>query len=129
FVILIGLLAVAALVLAAAAFSAWRIVRSSRASTETVRPSRPRAGATRPGAGPTVATGVELAFDHRRPSIPSRAAIGGVTVAVDAAIALLTFSASLDRLLASPARWGYPWQLALDFTSSEVNAAATELAD
>jgi len=127
-VVLVGFVLVAVLVWAAAAFAAWRIVRSTRASHEYERPSRSRAAVTRSGAGPTVATGVELAFDNRRPAIPSRSAVFGVTVAVMSVIAAVTFAASLDRMLASPARWGYSWQLELDFTSRDVEAAADKLA-
>jgi ABC-type antimicrobial peptide transport system permease subunit len=128
-VVVIGFAAVALIVTASAAFSAWRIVRSSLVPALTTAPSRPRAAAVHAGAGPTVATGVELAFDRHRPSIPSRSAIAGVTVAVAAVIAILTFSSSLDRLLGASARWGYPWQLTLNFTSDDVDAAAAELAD
>ena len=126
-VVTAGFLGVVALVVASAALAAWRIVRSHRGSNASV-PSFPRVAASRSGAGPTLATGVELAFDRRPPTIPSRSAISGVTVAVTAVTAIFTFSASLDRLLTTPARWGYPWQLMLNFTSSEVDEAATELA-
>ncbi|HZI46076.1 MAG TPA: FtsX-like permease family protein, partial [Ilumatobacter sp.] len=127
-VVTAGFLGVVALVVASAALAAWRIVRSQRGSNASVPPSFPRVAASRSGAGPTLATGVELAFDRRPPTIPSRSAIAGVTVAVTAVTAIFTFSASLDRLLTTPARWGYPWQLMLNFTSSEVDDAATELA-
>jgi hypothetical protein len=124
-----GFVGVVALVGASAALAAWRVVRSGRASHAFVPLSFSRGAASRSGAGPTVATGVELAFDRRQPAIPSRSAIAGVTVAVTAVTAILTFSASLDRLLTSPERWGYPWQLMLNFTSSDVDEAATVLAD
>ena len=127
-VVTIGFLGVVALVVASAAFAAWRIVRLRRGSEAFVPPSLPRVAASRSGAGPTLATGVELAFDRRPPMIPSRSAIAGVTVAVMAVTAIFTFAASLDRLLSAPARWGYSWQLKFDFTSSEVDDAATELA-
>ena len=127
-VVLLGFAAVILLVIASAALSAWRIVRTSRGLVELTAQSRPRAAAIHGGAGPTIATGVELAFDRRHPTIPSRSAIVGVTVAVAVVIAIVTFSSSLDRLLGTSARWGYTWQLTLNFTSDQVDAAATELA-
>ena len=88
-VVVAGSLGVLALVCAAAALGAWRIVRSGRRTVELVPPSLPRVAASRSGAGPTLATGVALAFDRRPPAIPSRSAIAGVTVAVTAVIATL----------------------------------------
>jgi hypothetical protein len=70
---------------------------------------------------------VQFAFDRRPPAIPSRSAIVGVTIAMTAVVAIFTFSASLDRLLTSPERWGYPWQVELNFTSAEVDGAAADL--
>jgi hypothetical protein len=126
-VVIAGLLGVVALVGAAATLGAWRIIRSGRHTVELVPPSLPRVAASRSGAGPTLATGVELAFDRRPPAIPSRSAIVGVTVAMTALVAIFTFSASLDRLLTSPERWGYPWQVELNFTSGEVDGATADL--
>jgi hypothetical protein len=128
-VVAAGCSAVAATVLAVAGLAAWRIVRSHEfAPATSTAPSQPRILANRIGAGPSAATGVELAFDRRPPAIPSKSALCGITVAVLAVTAIVTFSASLDRLLSSPERWGYPWQLKLDFTSGTVDDAATELA-
>ena len=45
-------------------------------------------------------------------------------MAIVGTVAVLTFSASLDRVLATPERWGYGWDLLLDFTSDDVDAAA-----
>ena len=78
-------------------------------------------------AGPVSATGVRLAFDRRPPALSVRSALGGATVAVLGMTAVLTFSASLDRLGSSPGRWGYPWDLTPNFTSAEVDRAADKL--
>jgi ABC-type lipoprotein release transport system permease subunit len=125
-----GFAAVAATVLGSAALIGWRIVRTQTFSAPPVTaPSMPRVIASRFGAGPTAATGVQLAFDRRPPSIASKSALGAVTVAVLVVTGILTFSASLDRLLTSPARWGYPWQLMLNFTSETIDDATSDVAD
>jgi predicted lysophospholipase L1 biosynthesis ABC-type transport system permease subunit len=72
--------------------------------------------------------GVSLALDRRAPVLPVRSAIAGVAVATVGVVAVLTFSASLDRLLTTPARWGYGWDLLLNFTSDNVDAAAADVA-
>jgi putative ABC transport system permease protein len=129
-VAVVGFAAVTATVLGSAALTGWRIVRTQTFSAPPVTaPSMPRLVASRFGAGPTAATGVQLAFDRRPPSIASKSAFGAVTVAVLVVTGILTFSASLDRLLTSPARWGYPWQLMLNFTSETIDPATSEVAD
>ena len=79
--------------------------------------------------GPVPTNGVRLALDRRAPALPVRSAIGGVAVAIVGAVAVVTFSASLDRLLATPDRWGFGWDLMLNFTADEVDAAAERLVD
>ena len=127
-VVVAGLLGVLALVCAAAALGrlANRPQRASHRRTRSTVASSSRGESV--GCRSNARHGRGLAFDRRPPAIPSRSAIAGVTVAVTAVIAILTFSASLDRLLTTPDRWGYPWQLMLNFSSSEVEGAATELA-
>ena len=48
-------------------------------------------------------------------------------MAIVGTVAVLTFSASLDRVLATPDRWGYGWDLLLDFNSGEIDAAAERI--
>jgi hypothetical protein len=127
-VVTAGFAAVAAVVLGSAALSGWSMVRGRRSSVQATAPSVATAAALRLGAGPVAATGVRLAFDRRPPALPVRSALGGVTVAVLGVAAVLTFSASLDRLVGSPDRWGYPWDLMLNFTSADVDRAADEVA-
>ena len=127
-VIALGAVAVAALVLIAAAVAA-RLV--SRVTPPRPSPSTSTATATalRSGAGPVVAVGVSLALDRRPPALPVRSAIAGVTLAILGTVGVLTFASSLDRLVATPGRWGYPWDLSLDFTSGEVEQAAEQVVD
>ena len=87
------------------------------------------AAVVRADGGPVPTNGVRLALDRRTPALPVRSAIGGVTVAILGAVAVVTFSASLDRLVATPDRWGFGWDLMLNFTADEVDAAAERLVD
>jgi hypothetical protein len=128
-VLTVGFVAVAAAIIGSAALTGWRIVHTQRSSLpRPTAPSLPRVVAHRLGAGPSLATGVQLAFDRRPPVMPVWSALAGTTVTVLAVTAGLTFSSSLDRLIDSPVRWGHPWQLMLNFTSAEVDRAANEIA-
>ena len=125
-VVTVGFVAVAAVVVGSAA---ERIGDGPRPAVLAGPPGQSVAttAALRLGAGPVSATGVRLAFDRRPPALSVRSALGGATVAVLGMTAVLTFSASLDRLGSSPGRWGYPWDLMLNFTSAEVDRAADKL--
>jgi hypothetical protein len=126
-VVLVGAVAVAAIVLVSATIAAWSLTRAAvpRGSS---RPSAAAAAALRSGAGPVVASGVRLALDRRPPALPVRSAIGGVTVAVLGTVAVLTFAGSLDRLVSTPNRWGYSWDVSAEFTSDDVQSAADNMA-
>jgi putative ABC transport system permease protein len=127
-VVTVGFAAVAAVVVGSAALSGWAVARGRRSSAGPPGQSVATTAALRLGAGPVSATGVRLAFDRRPPALPVRSALGGATVAVLGMTAVLVFSASLDRLESSPGRWGYPWDLMLNFTSVEVDRAADAIA-
>jgi putative ABC transport system permease protein len=127
-VVTVGFATVAAVVVGSAALSGWAIAGGRRSSPKPSGQSVAATAALRLGAGPVSATGVRLAFDRRPPALPVRSALGGVTVAVIGMTAVLTFSTSLDRLESSPSRWGYPWNLMLNFTSAEVDRATDEIA-
>ena len=127
-VVSLGFVAVAAVVVGSAALSGWPLAHGRRSPRGPMAPSAATAAALRLGAGPVAATGVRLAFDRRPPSLPVRSALGGVTVAVVGMTAVLIFSASLDELVSSSDRWGYPWDLMLNFTSSDIDGAADEAA-
>jgi hypothetical protein len=130
-VIGLGALCVATLVVAVAAGTAWTTTRSTAAarSRPAARTSTLAAATWQAGAGPVVANGVRLALDRRPPSLPVRTTIGGVSVGILGVVAVLTFTASLDRLTATPARWGFDWDMELGFASDEVGDAARQLAD
>jgi putative ABC transport system permease protein len=127
-VVSFGFAAVAGVVVGSAALGGWRLVRGRRPVRGPIAPPAATVAALRLGAGPVAATGVGLAFDRRPPSLPVRSALGGVTVALVGLTAVLIMSASLDQLVGSPERWGYPWDLMLNFTSADIDRAADEVA-
>ena len=122
-----GLAMVVVVLLAAALAAAW-LTRPRTATQTHRRPSVLAATIGRAGGGQVSTNGVRLALDRRAPALPVRSAIGGVAVAIVGAVAVTTFSASLDRLLATPDRWGFGWDLMLNFTADEVDAAEERLA-
>jgi hypothetical protein len=73
--------------------------------------------------------GVRLALDRRPPALPVRSTIAGATLGVVGVVAALIFTASLDRLTATPSRWGFDWDLELGFPSEDVGVAAAQLGD
>jgi ABC-type lipoprotein release transport system permease subunit len=122
-----GVIAVAVVVVLAATLAAIWQTRPRVAARARPEPSAVSAALARAGAGPVAANGARLALDRRAPALPVRSAIAGVAVAILGCVAVLTFSASLDRLLATPDRWGYDWDLLLNFRSAEVDAAAERI--
>lgn len=126
-VLLLGSLAVGLLVLGAAAVASRWLTRTGP------HPQRARAASTKLGAtlrsqaGPSAAVGMSLALDRRPPALPVRTALAGVTTAILGVVGVLTFAASLDHLLVTPDRWGYPWDVSMDFTSDNVEAGTKAL--
>ena len=94
-----GAVLAAALVGVATVVAAVSRRRSGR-GTPTPMPLGPLASL------PTAATGIRLATGGSRPTI-----VVGLAMAVAAAIAAMTFTGSLDRLVADPARSGFTWDL------------------
>ena len=118
-----------ATMLLTATIAAMSATRRQRVSEQTSKqPSRIAVALSALGLGPVSATGIRLAFDRRSPALPVRSTMIAVAAALAVLAGSLTFSASLDRLEASPERWGYGWDLMLDSTESEVEAFMTTLA-
>jgi hypothetical protein len=123
----VGAISVAVVVVVSAMVTAAWMTRPRRVARSQPGPSAIAEAMSRAGAGPVAANGVRLALDRRAPALPVRSAIAGVAVATLGTVAVLTFSASLDRLIATPARWGYGWDLLLNFNSSNVDDAAERI--
>jgi putative ABC transport system permease protein len=96
---------------------AWRAATlATRAGGNTALPSErstSRAGQAIAATGlpPTTVLGVRMAIEpgRGRTSVPIRTTILGTTFGLVALIAALTFSASLDRLVATPYLYGWNW--------------------
>src|SRR5262249_13594195 len=107
-VTLVGALAVAvgvAVVALAAAIVVTRPAHARRAAWNGLRPWRG------PRVTPVVDVGARLGFDRRSPALPVRSSLLGVAAALLGLVGALTFSASLDRFVATPSRWGFAWDV------------------
>jgi hypothetical protein len=117
-VLFLGAFGVFLAVLARAGLTTWWLSRSAAAGTggrepAPRRPSQVAERLARAGASPSVVTGVRLALEPGRTAgaVPARTAMVGAVVAVAAVAASLTFAASLDRLVRTPALQGWNWNV------------------
>lgn len=108
------------MLVAVAAIPAWRAVRVSadpynRADAGFGRPSAAADRLARAGFPLTAVSGVRMALEQGRgrTAVPVRTTIAGVTVAIAAIAAALSFSASLDRLVDTPRLYGQNWDVQL----------------
>ena len=112
----LGAVAMAALVLAVAAIAAWRFARRAVSSDQgdvRVRPSAIARKLANARAGPAAVIGVRMALEkgRDRTAVPVRSALIGTVVGVVGVIATLVFATSLDRLVATPRRYGWGWDV------------------
>jgi hypothetical protein len=129
-----GGLAVAVLVATCAGVAAWRASRSPLGSLGAVepvsagRPSRVAGALAAAGLPPAAVTGARLALERGRgrTAVPVRAAIAGAAAAVCVLAAAGVFGASLARLVAAPAAYGWTWDVSVGNFGSrqEVRRAA-----
>ena len=112
FVLVVGAVAAALLVIARTAVSA------AFATAHTVETPRPLPAVTRLlgrlarlNAKPPVLTGVRMALDpgRGRTAVPVRPAIAGAVAGVTGIVAALTFGAGLHWLVHEPAAYGWTW--------------------
>lgn len=110
----LGLVALAAFVLGVAALAAVRRTRR-REDPAPERPSRVTALAAAAGAGASAVTGLRLAFEsgRGRTRLPVRSTLAGIALGAGGIVAVLTFGASLDKVLTEPALHGAPWSASL----------------
>jgi hypothetical protein len=119
-----GLVAIIAVLAIPTIVSGWRATRQ-RASDDAANLDRPVPVAERLsalGAPPSLVTGVRFAFrdgSGRRVSILTT--LFGLVVAVATVIAALTFGTTLDRMIETPARYGWTWNADVD--TSDAGAA------
>jgi hypothetical protein len=120
----IGVVAVLLVVSALQIFPAWRAARVS-----TMEPCTDAASGrhglsvanllARSGVPPTMSAGVRLALERGRgrTAVPVRTTILGITVAIAAFTAALTFGNNLNRLIDTPRLYGVNWDLQVGTTS------------
>lgn len=115
-VLILGAIGVLVAVLARAGLTTWGLSRSVAGGGGEPAPRRPSQVAewlARAGAPPSAVTGVRLALEPGRIAggVPARTATVGAVVAVAAVAASLTFGASLDRMVRTPALQGWNWDV------------------
>lgn len=116
----VGFLLIVAVLGASVAIGAWRLARSSHvrggAGERPWRPSRVAEWLARVGAPASAMNGVRFAVqrDRRTNGGSLATTLVGLVVAVATIGAALTFGANLDRLVTTPARYGWTWDALID---------------
>jgi FtsX-like permease family len=129
-VLALGGLGVLLVVPARAAVAAWWVTRATGGPNgggeAPGRSSQVVDRLARAGATPSAVTGIRMALEASRgdTAAPARAAVVGAATAVVAVIASLTFAASLNHLVASPALQGWNWDVAVGNPNDNVDITA-----
>ncbi|MFI5047803.1 MAG: FtsX-like permease family protein, partial [Acidimicrobiia bacterium] len=116
FVLGVGLPLIVAVLVAPSVLAAWRIARRGREAAEPWRPSRVAERVARAGGPVSAVSGVRFAVQRDRSSGATSlvTTLFGVVAAVAMIGAALVFSTNLDRLVTTPARYGWNWDALLD---------------
>jgi ABC-type lipoprotein release transport system permease subunit len=114
-----GAVVMAAVVLWITAMTVWLVGRSPATGRE-----RAGRGLSRLGRRASTVAGARFALDPGRGAtrVPIRSSLAGVVVGVAGLVAACTFAGSLDRLVASPVRWG--WKA--DFAVIDIKPATVD---
>lgn len=110
------------LVLLLAAAAASRAGRR-RPRVPLLRPNPMAERAAALGAEPALTIGVRFALERGRSptQVPVWSSLGGAVVAVAGLVATATFASSLDRLVTTPSRYGWPFDfIVLDVTDQDL---------
>ncbi len=127
----VGATAIVVLLLARAAWPAWRL-GSSRGVREPAAAATGRRawGGWLAGLGlpVTVTAGVRLALEpgQGRTAVPVRSALAGTTLSVLAVTAAFTFGASLLNLVHTPRLYGQAWDAAIDLQFQVISPAQAQ---
>ena len=114
-----GAALITVLMLARAAWPAWRLASAGHAEARDAAGTRRSLAAwwlAGAGAPVTAVTGVRLAFEpgRGRSAMPVRSALAGTALSVLAVAAAFTFGANLLHLVHSPRLYGQSWDAAID---------------
>ncbi|MEP6660280.1 MAG: FtsX-like permease family protein [Acidimicrobiales bacterium] len=115
-VLLLGALAVTVAVATIGLVAAWGQARRATAPVAAPQAHLARAvGRQLAALGPVASVGTRLALEpgRGRTAVPVRPALLGCLVGIGAMLGALGLSASLDRLVATPSRYGWAWDLAV----------------
>jgi hypothetical protein len=127
-VLVVGAMAAFGLLVARAAWPAWRLASypgpHSRVTTASGRPGIARWLSAAPV---TMMAGAHLALDpgQRRTAIPVRSALIGTMLSVLAVTAAVTFGANLLHLVNSPRLYGQNWDAAIDLQFGAITPEQT----
>ncbi len=120
-VLVVGAVAIVVLLVAGAAWPAWRFASARGAGPGNAQRrlggnARLAARLAHAGAPVVVTTGARFAFDpgSGRGAVPVRGAVAGTTLSVLVVTAAFTFGASLLQLVHTPSRYGQTWDAAID---------------
>jgi len=125
-VLALGIIAVAAFVLAVAFLAALRATRRSALDASAgarQHPSKIVEGAARAGLAPAATSGLRMALEpgRGRTAVPVRSAYLGAVFGVLGVTAILVFASSLDHLVATPRLYGSTW----DFQTEDTRFQST----
>jgi hypothetical protein len=110
-VIGLGLVAVALIVSARAALSAWLTAGRLQNAPAGTRATSVGGRLARLGAPPPIVTGVRMALEpgRGRTAVPVRPALAGAVAGVTGLVAALTFGAALSWVVTEPVAYGWNW--------------------
>ncbi len=129
-VLAVGAIAILGLLVARAAWPAWRLASAQgshlRGATATSR--RPRLGRWLAGAPVTMTAGARLALEpgQGRTAVPVRSALAGTMLSVLAITAAFTFGANLLHLVNTPRHYGQNWDAAIDLQFGSITPQQTQ---
>ncbi|MGZ6898624.1 MAG: FtsX-like permease family protein [Acidimicrobiia bacterium] len=130
-VLALGAVAVVGIVLMVCLGAAYRAAARDRRGVAHAGARRPTWAArlSAHGSRPSLANGVRMAFEaggQGRGRVPVRSAFVGAILGIVGVTAALVFATSLDRLVATPSRYGATWDFtAIDTTSNTPCGAET----
>ena len=115
------------------AFAAWRGASARPGVLDfgersPARPSRIAAALASAGIRPAPVLGVRMAFEpgRGRTAVPVRSALVVNALAISVVVGVLTFAASLDRLVETPARFGWGWTGSIGFGFDPIPESVTK---
>jgi hypothetical protein len=131
-VLAVGAIAIPVLLVARAAWPAWRLAsaRGTHLGDATAVSRRPLLAGWVAGAGApvTMTTGVRLALEpgRGRTAVPARGALAGTMLSVLAVTAAVTFGANLVHVVDTPRLYGQSWDTAIDLWFRPITPAQTQ---